>query len=249
MLNVPNYALAPEMPTYYRIPDAAGYDALGPHRIEALLRAAQPTPGSHALDLPLLGLMSVRSLVDFRADPGALQVSRYRLDDDPCRNPFVIATNPHFLPRARLAGGAVIEADDERALALLRELAFPRERSVVLAAGTPRAAAASDIGTAAIVLARPEQVRVAIAPTAPGWLVLSDTFFPGWKALVDGAPREIARANVAFRAVAVEPGERVVEFRYEPFWYRCGAVVSLAAVTLALLGWLTGARRSLELSA
>ena len=68
----------------------------------------------------------------------------------------------------------------------------------------------------------------------PCWLVLADTFFPGWTVTVDGEPRSIARANTAFRAVAVGPGDQVVEFRYEPLSFRLGLIVS-AGAALALL--------------
>ena len=49
-----------------------------------------------------------------------------------------------------------------------------------------------------------------------GWLILSDTFYPGWQALVDGTPAEIVLANGAFRAVQVPAGVHTIEFRYEP---------------------------------
>ena len=196
---------------------------------------AQPAPSAAtSTGLELLGLMSVKALTDFEGEPGPMEVQHYRVDRDPCNDPYAIAINPRFLPRARLVSGSVVEGDDDRALELLRDPGFPRERCVVLAEGESRAPAGAEPGSATIATSHPEQVRVEIAPAAPGWLVLSDTFFPGWKALVDGEERPIVRANVAFRAVAVQPGDRLVEFRYEPFWYRAGAVLSLVAGLAAL---------------
>ena len=59
---------------------------------------------------------------------------------------------------------------------------------------------------------------VTIQASSPqdGWLILSDTFYPGWRATIDGAPTEIRVANEAFRAVEFPAGEHAVEFRYEP---------------------------------
>lgn len=51
----------------------------------------------------------------------------------------------------------------------------------------------------------------------PGWLVLSELDFPGWRASVDGADLPIHRANGMFRAVCVPAGEHVVEFRFHPW--------------------------------
>jgi len=62
------------------------------------------------------------------------------------------------------------------------------------------------------------------------WLFFSDTFFPGWKALVDGVPAKIYRANYAFRAVLLPAGEHEVLWTYEPTFFRAG--LALTALTL-----------------
>ncbi len=80
-----------------------------------------------------------------------------------------------------------------------------------------------------------ERVKVRVASEAEGYLVLADSYYPGWRAWVDGEPATIERAFVALRAVAVPAGEHVVEFAFEPESWRIGAVVSLGA-WLALAG-------------
>src|SRR5205814_7944695 len=67
----------------------------------------------------------------------------------------------------------------------------------------------------------------------PGYLVLADTYYPGWVARVDGVEQPILRADYLFRAVAVRPGQQVVEFRYEPTSFRIGAATS--GLTLLVL--------------
>jgi uncharacterized membrane protein YfhO len=69
----------------------------------------------------------------------------------------------------------------------------------------------------------------------PGYLVLTDTHYPGWQATVDGAPAEILVANHAFRAVVLGAGQHIVEFIYRPLSFRLGAWLTLAA-TLLLVG-------------
>jgi uncharacterized membrane protein YfhO len=56
---------------------------------------------------------------------------------------------------------------------------------------------------------------------------------------VDGEPRPIERANVAFRAVRVQPGERVVTFTYRPDAFRLGALLSwvMAGLGAICLAW------------
>jgi hypothetical protein len=62
------------------------------------------------------------------------------------------------------------------------------------------------------------------------FLVLSDTYFPGWKAYLDGNPVKIFRANYNFRAVSVPPGKHEVKFVYHPVSIKLGLVVTLLGV-------------------
>ncbi|MBI4670249.1 MAG: YfhO family protein [Chloroflexi bacterium] len=87
--------------------------------------------------------------------------------------------------------------------------------------------------SAQIEMDHPEHVSVRVETNQPGWLVLNDTYYPGWRATVDGQPAEILRANALVRAVAIPAGEHRVEFVYEPLSVKIGALVSL--VTLILL--------------
>ena len=70
-----------------------------------------------------------------------------------------------------------------------------------------------------------------VRPSKPGYLVLSDTFYPGWRATIDGRPTRIYRANSLVRAVAVDSGDHEVEFVYDPATPKVGAALSV--VTLA----------------
>ena len=64
------------------------------------------------------------------------------------------------------------------------------------------------------------------------FLFLSDSYYPGWKAYVDGREREILRANFLFRAINIEPGEHQVRFSYEPLSFKIGLTISLTTLLL-----------------
>ena len=72
-------------------------------------------------------------------------------------------------------------------------------------------------------------------------LVLTDTWFPGWKATVNGNPAPIYQANALFRAVPVQPGMNRVHFEYRPRPFFVGLAISLTTVLLlcgvAVGGW------------
>jgi uncharacterized membrane protein YfhO len=72
-------------------------------------------------------------------------------------------------------------------------------------------------------------------------LVLTDTYFPGWQAEVDGKPADIHRVDYLFRGVRVPPGAANVTFSYQPTSYRLGLVISIATLLVilgtAVIGW------------
>jgi hypothetical protein len=84
----------------------------------------------------------------------------------------------------------------------------------------------------------PNGVTIRAALDAPGYLVLADTWYPGWQATVDGEPTGLLRANYAFRAVYLEAGEHTVEMVYRPQSFIIGAVVSGVAMACWLVSWL-----------
>jgi hypothetical protein len=87
---------------------------------------------------------------------------------------------------------------------------------------------------------------VSVSLNQTGWVIVSDTCYPGWVALVDGKPAVLRCADVAFRAVLAPSGDHVIEFRYQPRSWAWGLLVSglswLAWLALGALFWLGGRR-------
>jgi hypothetical protein len=59
----------------------------------------------------------------------------------------------------------------------------------------------------------------------PGFLVISDTYYPGWKATVDDQPQEILPANYLARALEMTPGEHTVRMFYDPLSFKIGVTI------------------------
>jgi len=104
-------------------------------------------------------------------------------------------------------------------------------------AASPAALPMGETGSSRIVSWRPDFVRIEAEAPADGYVVLVDTYDPGWRATVDGKPASIVRANVAFRAVAVTRGRHTVDFLYRPrpvVWGLTVAGLTLAGLLAAL---------------
>lgn len=160
-------------------------------------------------------------------------------------NPRAIYENTDAFPRAWVAGEFVVATGDE-ALAVLAGGAVDLRRTVLLAKEPAVAPAAGD--SAEVVITRRDfrEIAMQVELDRPGIVVVSDAFYPDWKATVDGQPAEILRANHAFRAVALGPGRHEIVMRYDASLLRKGATISVTTVALtflALLGaWVAGRR-------
>ena len=73
---------------------------------------------------------------------------------------------------------------------------------------------------------RPRQVAIDVRMSRDGLLVLTDSWYPGWEAEADGRPLSILRANYLFRAVRLSAGRHRVLFRYRPWSWRAGLLLS-----------------------
>ncbi|MBL8154308.1 MAG: YfhO family protein, partial [Anaerolineae bacterium] len=69
----------------------------------------------------------------------------------------------------------------------------------------------------------------------PGYLVVADTFYPGWSAEVDGQETPILRANLAFRAIQLSAGSHQIMMRYAPGWFWPGLLISISGILVALV--------------
>lgn len=246
--------MADQVGFLYGIRQASGYDGLTPRRIEqvagpigsgnarlagfaenvAALHGSEALAPLSVLFSPVRDLIGIRWIVLGRhAEPPGPGL-RLAYDGRDAR----IFENPAALPRAFVARRARC-VDDRAALALLRSRTIDMSAEVLLAdCAAPLASGAPASRTQArIEVDDAERVVVAASTDAPAWLVLTDTWFPGWTARLDGAETPIARADHAFRAVALPAGSHRVEFTFRPRGLVTGGAITLVAlaVVLALL--------------
>ncbi len=203
-----------------------------------------------------IDLLSVRYLItsrlEMRFGAGWLTTGKWRaLPRIGRRSRHVIVENARVLPRTYVAHVATHVVGEPEALAAVGARGFDPWESVVLEGYAPSLVgdtqAPQPITPARIVHYDPTEVIIEADAERPGYLVLTDTFYPGWYATVDGEPATIYQANYLFRAVPIDPGHHRVVFRYTPTSFRLGAAISLLALVgiVAILGYeVVSARRS-----
>jgi hypothetical protein len=151
-----------------------------------------------------------------------------------------IYDNLDVLGRAFLVHRGAVAADDDAALAIMRDVSFDPAAEVILSDidGSVLPVPGAHVDPAMVgELARvthyaPERVEIEVMAEAPGYLVLTDAWYPGWEATVDGVPVPIYRADLLFRAVAVGVGSQRVIFSLRPMSLRVGVGISLAGLVV-----------------
>jgi hypothetical protein len=132
-----------------------------------------------------------------------------------------------------------VAPEQEAAWHLIHEAGFNPAEHVVIEEGAPLDLPASTAGEVQITGYAPDRVEIRVEGPSEGYLVLSDPYYPGWRATVDGAPVPLLRANYAFRAVRVPPGVHEVTMVFRPNLWLAG--VAIAAATLFCLLLVFGA--------
>ncbi|HEV8585315.1 MAG TPA: YfhO family protein [Methylomirabilota bacterium] len=236
----------------YGLRQAHGYDGLSPRRVAELagpvgtgtaaaagyrentvaLHGSEPLSPLAVLLAPTRELLGVRFLLLPPGTPAAEPRLTQAYDGADAR----VFEDPAALPRAFVAARARC-ADDRAAVARLRGRALAPTEEVLLAdCATPPAPSATPRATdARILVDDPARVVVAASTDAPAWLVLTDTWFPGWHARLDGAAVPLHRADHAFRAVALPPGRHEVEFAFTPRRLVLGVAITLGALAVVAL--------------
>lgn len=153
------------------------------------------------------------------------------------------AARVRFVPAAR-------HLSDPDAAKRLLDPAFDPAREVLLADAPAETGPTVDTAIdapggaaaprAAITRETQTEVVVEAAAAVDGFLLLADTFYPGWTAELDGKPVPIYRANLSVRAIQLPRGTHAVRFVYEPPGVRTGLAVSAASL-LMLFVWLGAA--------
>ncbi len=242
----------------YDLQDVRGYDSIIPKQYTDYMAAiepqnelpfnrVQPIGNWESLNSPLLDVLGVKYIISTEAIELPKLQEVWSGEDVHIYENLAAAPRAYTLPKT-----ATAVSDDP--LSAMQSL-DPRQ-TVIIATNDrpdmPQSAlpAAHSLVPAAISEYRNIQVVVETAVAEPSWLILNDSYFPGWKAYVrpQGSAEEaeqqipITRVNGNFRGVELEPGAWTVRFRYSPATFQLGGLASAMAVIILLFatavwGW------------
>ncbi|MFX1353309.1 MAG: YfhO family protein, partial [Promethearchaeota archaeon] len=131
------------------------------------------------------------------------------------------------LPRAYVVHQTRVIAGDEAALAAIAKPSFDPGRTAILAAGRELDESPPAEPQVTVLTYTPQEIALQATLHVPGYLVLSDAWYPGWRATAEGRSVVIERANVHFRAVYLAEGTHTVRLVYRPKSYFIGLGLSV----------------------
>lgn len=219
----------------YGLYDAAGYESLDRKRmLEVLFLLVKGVKSPD--ETRVLDMLNVKYIVS----PKIFEAKGYKLlKKSDITNLY---ENMNVLPRTFLAERAVVLKTPREICAKFQERSWDPLKEVVLEEAPVLQGTMYRVqGTvdkkesAEITKYAPNEVIVRACVKAPKFLVLSDSYYPGWKVYVDGRPDKIYAANYIVRAVYLGPGEHTVRFVFDPFSFKLGLCISLTTVILILL--------------
>lgn len=224
----PNYwhnlkeTLIPNVGVYAGLPSSNNYDPLVVGRWQRLVDLLEET--SDTRRARLLALMNSAYFIgDASHQVGTTLVTS---------GTMVIQQVADPLSRAYFVTQATYAPDEAAVIARLTAPDFDYHREVIIMEGEVKKTeteAKAELVT--VVEDKAEQVSLRIEAPSAGFVVLTDTYYRGWQATVDGEAVPILPANLAFRAVAVEAGTHNLVFSYRPRSFTIGLWVS--SLTLA----------------
>ena len=249
--------IPPNLSQLWHVPTAGGYGSLIPSAISRLLQMPREGgissggvgPDWWSTRNQSLDILGVRYAFvpqsEWRSSAGVidrLSSQRWRFIENV--GTTAVVENLHAAPRAWLAS-QVLEARPDDILRAVKTSRMPdgsifESAKIALVDETApvfRSKLTNPYSGVSIELLTDSVAVIRVRSTEASLLVLSDSYYPGWRATVDGIPSHIYRTDYVLRGVVVPPGTHLVRFYFSPTSFVIGAVVSGAVVLVLIVTW------------
>ena len=161
---------------------------------------------------------------------------------------ITILENKNAFPRAFVVHRAENISDSNEIFTRLKATDFDIRNRIIIEKNLPENMISgnnspeNDNSVAKITNYNDQEVQIDAKMENDGFLVLTDQYYPGWKAFVDEKETEIYPTDYIFRSIYLKKGSHVIRFVYDPLSYRIGKYISLI-ILLVLIGLFTKRRR------
>ena len=135
-----------------------------------------------------------------------------------------------MFPKAFLVGNYEVIKNDQKIINKILSQGFDLRKSAVLEKEINVDKSSKISGSAEIIKYTPNKLIIDTDSDREAILVISDNFYPGWHAKMNGKDTEVLRTNYTFRGVVVLEGKNRVEMYYYPESFKWGIVIALISI-------------------
>lgn len=223
--------------TVYHLPYFDGYETFEIRDYVEFFDALKQYPAK------LLSLLNVRYIIVPEKDTYFTEDDSFLPRLQSIQDRVKVVENTRCFKRAFIVPNAVCSTGAAELLNKICETGFDFATTVAIQTEKPCPSAGGNVGlerasdkyVCTIVAYEPDYVRIDATVKHDAYLVLSDTYYPGWNGFVDGKKVPVLKANYVLRALSVPKGSHTIEFRYEPTSFKLGMVVTVLTVLLLVV--------------
>ncbi len=230
----------------YKIESISGYDAVYPFEMAKFIgvinsndAGAKPQDRYGIITNRESPLINTKYVLVKGGSLGVVDIEKYK---EVFRDKSVVVLeNKDALPRAFMVFDWETEGDSDKILQKMLDSEFEAGKKIflselVLAKQSTLTNLTKGIASEVKYLSYKEQENILnVSTPVYGFLFVDETWYPGWKAFVDGIETKIYKANYTFRAINVPAGEHEIRFVYEPDSFYNGIKITGVSVALLLL--------------
>jgi hypothetical protein len=152
--------------------------------------------------------------------------------------------NPDVFSRVFTVNEAIMSSNKSKIIEILASPSFAWNSSVVILSEADRIVTyPKGESQIKIINNTPNFVGIEATTTEHCFLVMSDTYYPGWNVYINNNKSQILNANYAFRAIELNSGYNYIEFRYEPISFYVGSLVSVISLIILLAAYFVFGRK------
>lgn len=240
--------LGGEASMYYHLPLVEGYDALYIKRygelisfieegkLKELNRSVVIFSKTGLYTPQAVNLLDIKYIVHKLADDHAVWTFPYwTYPKDQFKliykdKVYEFYENTNVFPHAFLIGKYEVAKDTDKIKNLMFGSNFDLRKEIVLEKDPGISKIEGYVGDAKIVSYNPNNIEIYVNANNKALLFLSENYYKGWKASVDGRDVSILRADYAFRSIPVEKGQHIVRFSYIPWSFKLGVYLALGGL-------------------
>lgn len=150
-------------------------------------------------------------------------------------SPGQVYVNDDFLPRAIIVPKASFLSSKREILAETLSPDFDPGKIVLIEDEIVREEAYDGTYHVEITSWSPNKIELSADLSAPGFLVLSEVWYPAWNAYVDGEDVRVYKADYVLRSVFLPEGHHSIVFKFESDWFKVGALISLLTALVLIV--------------